>query len=382
MNIKLFNKIDKIGLDHFDDKYTVGEDVTNPDGILVRSANLLEENFNPELLAIARAGAGVNNIPLDRCAKDGIVVFNTPGANANAVKELTVCALLLASRKIIKGANWVKTLEEENFSKVVEKGKSNFAGQEIAGKKLGVIGLGAIGANVANTAVDLGMDVYGYDPFISIKAAWSLNRAVKYVTNLNELLSKVDFITIHVPSTKDTKGFINEEAINLMKDDVKILNFARGDLINEEAVLKGLESGKVGRYVTDFGSVKLAANDNVICLPHLGASTVESEQNCAVMAVNELRDYLENGNIVNSVNMPCISENWTTSHRVCIIHENIPNMLATFTTSIASNKINIENLSNKARDNYAYTIIDTNDDVDADFLRKIEGVIKVRVLKK
>ena len=382
MNIKLFNKIDKIGLDHFDDKYTVGEDVTNPDGILVRSANLLEENFNPELLAIARAGAGVNNIPLDRCAKDGIVVFNTPGANANAVKELTVCALLLASRKIIKGANWVKTLEEENFSKVVEKGKSNFAGQEIAGKKLGVIGLGAIGANVANTAVDLGMDVYGYDPFISIKAAWSLNRAVKYVTNLNELLSKVDFITIHVPSTKDTKGFINEEAINLMKDDVKILNFARGDLINEEAVLKGLESGKIGRYVTDFGSVKLAANDNVICLPHLGASTVESEQNCAVMAVNELRDYLENGNIVNSVNMPCISENWTTSHRVCIIHENIPNMLATFTTSIASNKINIENLSNKARDNYAYTIIDTNDDVDADFLRKIEGVIKVRVLKK
>ena len=382
MNIKLFNKIDKIGLDHFDDKYTVGEDVTNPDGILVRSANLLEENFNPELLAIARAGAGVNNIPLDRCAKDGIVVFNTPGANANAVKELTVCALLLASRKIIKGANWVKTLEEENFSKVVEKGKSNFAGQEIAGKKLGVIGLGAIGANVANIAVDLGMDVYGYDPFISIKAAWSLNRAVKYVTNLNELLSKVDFITIHVPSTKDTKGFINEEAINLMKDDVKILNFARGDLINEEAVLKGLESGKIGRYVTDFGSVKLAANDNAICLPHLGASTVESEQNCAVMAVNELRDYLENGNIVNSVNMPCISENWTTSHRVCIIHENIPNMLATFTTSIASNKINIENLSNKARDNYAYTIIDTNDDVDADFLRKIEGVIKVRVLKK
>ncbi|MDO4197993.1 MAG: phosphoglycerate dehydrogenase [Erysipelotrichaceae bacterium] len=381
MKIKLYNKIDQIGLKQFDEKYTVGEDVTDEDGILVRSANLLETEFPANLKAIARAGAGVNNIPVDECAKKGIVVFNTPGANANAVKELTICGLLLTSRKIIQGYEWARTVEE-NFSKTVEKGKSAFAGHELYRKKLGVIGLGAIGANVANAALDLGMDVYGYDPYISIQAAWNLNHQVKHVDKLDELLKEVDYLTIHIPSLETTKGFINKETIDKMKDGVKILNFARGDLVKEEDLIEALSNGKVENYITDFGSQALCKLDNVICLPHLGASTAESEENCAVMAVHEIMDYLENGNIVNSVNMPDISEAWNTKIRVCIIHMNVPNMLAQFATLIANNHINIENMSNKARKDYAYTIIDTNDPIDPELFEKIENVIKVRILQK
>lgn len=381
MKIQLFNKIDEIGLKLFTNQYEIENDIENPDGILVRSANLLDKEFDDNLKAIARAGAGVNNIPIDKCSEKGIVVFNTPGANANAVKELVLCALLLSSRKIVDGIEWTKTLDED-FSKAVEKGKSQFSGQELYGKKLGVIGLGAIGANVANAALSLGMDVYGYDPYISINAAWSLNRAVHHVTKLNELFKEVDYLTIHVPSLKDTKGFINQEAISQMKDGVKIINFARGDLINEKDVLEALNSNKISSYVTDFGSKELCMNKNAICLPHLGASTYESEQNCAVMAVKELMNYLENGNIVNSVNMPSIDEPWSSKYRICIIHKNVPNMLAQFATIIASEKINIENMYNKAKDNYAYTVIDTNDTVDTKPIIDIENVIKVRLLSK
>ena len=381
MKIKLYNKIDKVGLNLLTDKYAVGEDVENPDGILVRSANLLETEFPASLNAIARAGAGVNNIPLDKCAEKGIVVFNTPGANANAVKELVICGLLLASRKIVDGISWTKTLDED-FSKVVEKGKSQFAGQELYGKKLGVIGLGAIGAQVANAALALGMDVYGYDPYISVKSAWMLNKQVHHVTKLNEIYHEADYITIHVPSLKDTEGFINSDAIAQMKDGVKILNFARGDLITEADVIKALNNGKISTYITDFGSKALVDTSNTICLPHLGASTAESEENCAIMAVKELMEYLENGNIVNSVNMPSIDEPWTSKYRACIIHKNVPNMLAQFATAIAAEKVNIENMYNKAKGEYAYTIIDTNDEVDTLPFANIDNVIKVRLLKK
>jgi len=381
MKIQLFNKIDKIGLDKLPNTYEVGENIENPDGILVRSANLLETEFGANLQCIARAGAGVNNIPIEKCSEKGIVVFNTPGANANAVKELVICALLLTSRKVVEGINWAKTLDED-FAKAVEKGKAQFVGHELIGKKLGVIGLGAIGANVANAGIALGMDVYGYDPFISINAAWSLNRHVHHVTRLEELFKEVDYITIHVPSTKDTKGFVNEEAINSMKDGVRILNFARGDLVVEEAVIKGLKENKISSYVTDFGSKALVDTENAICLPHLGASTVESEQNCAVMAVKELSDYLENGNIVNSVNLPSIDEPWSTDYRVCIIHKNVPNMLAQFATIAGNEKINIENMYNKAMGDYAYTIIDTNDKMQIEPIETIDNVIRVRLLKK
>jgi len=381
MKIKLFNKIDNIGLEIIKDNYEISENIENEDAIIVRSANLLDLEFNKELKCISRAGAGVNNIPIDRCSENGIVVFNTPGANANAVKELTLCALFLLSRDIIGGNNWVKTLNGEDFAVQVEKGKSNFSGNEVYGKKLGVIGLGAIGANVANTAIHLGMDVLGYDPYISVNGAWSLNRSIKHMTNLNELLAQSDYLTIHIPSVKETKQFINKETINMMKDGIKILNFARGDLINEDDLLEALDNGKIAKYITDFGSSNLNKNNKVITLPHLGASTYESEENCAVMAVKEMKDYLEYGNIKNSVNFPSIVEPMTTSHRVTIIHKNVPNMLAQFATIVASNNINIENMFNKAKDNYAYTIIDTNDNVDTKAFENIENVIRVRVIQ-
>ena len=382
MKIKLYNKIDNIGLKILDTKYEVGENVNEEDGVLVRSANLLEEEFSSNLKAIARAGAGVNNIPIDKCSEKGIVVFNTPGANANAVKELTLCALFLSSRGVIDGREWAKTLSQEDFAKQVEKGKSAFAGNEIYGKKLAVIGLGAIGVNVANAALNLGMEVMGYDPYISVDSAWLLNRQVKHMTSIQELLKDADYLTIHIPSTKETKGFINEELLNEMKDGIRIINLARGDLIIEEDLIKALNSGKVSKYITDFGSKNLCDNKGAIVLPHLGASTVESEENCAIMAVKELKDYLENGNINNSVNMPSIVEPWSTSHRICIIHKNVPNMLAQFATIVGNNSINIENMYNKARNNYAYTIIDTNDNVDVKSLQTIDNVIKVRILEK
>lgn len=380
MNIKLYNKIDAVGLKLLDG-YNVDVDIDDEDGILVRSANLLETVFPANLKAIARAGAGVNNIPIAECSKKGIAVFNTPGANANAVKELTICALFLSSRGIIDGAKWAKTVNE-NYSKAIEKGKSAFVGPEIYGKKLGVIGLGAIGAYVANAALSLGMEVYGYDPYISVKAAWSLNRAVKYVANLNELFKEVDYITVHVPSLDSTRGFINKDSIANMKDGIRILNFARGDLINETDMLEALNSGKVASYVTDFGSPELCKNEHAIVLPHLGASTPESEENCAVMACRELKEYLETGNITNSVNLPSISEPWTTKHRICIINKNVPNMLAQFATLIGQKSINIENMYNKAKDDYAYTIIDTNDHVDPKDFEAIENVVRVRIINQ
>ncbi len=382
MKISLYNKIDKAGLKLFGDDYQIAENMEDEDGILVRSANLLETEFNDNLKAIARAGAGVNNIPIEECSKKGIVVFNTPGANANAVKELTICALFLASRGIIQGSQWTKTLNEDDFSKAVEKGKSSFAGNEIYGKTLGVIGLGAVGAGVANAAIELGMDVLGYDPYISVNGAWSLNRSIKHVTNLKDLFSKVDYLTIHVPSVKETRGFINKEALSMMKKGVKIINLARGDLIDEEAVIDALNNDKLAAYVTDFGSHKLCECKNTIVLPHLGASTAESEVNCAIMAAKEMIDYLENGNITNSVNMPGICEPWDTSHRITIIHKNVPNMLAQFATIVGNHYINIENMYNKARGDYAYTVIDTNDNVNLNFFTDINEVIKVRIIEK
>ncbi|MBR2067338.1 MAG: phosphoglycerate dehydrogenase [Solobacterium sp.] len=381
MKIKLANKIDESGLALFPKNYICEENIENEDAILVRSAKLHDYVFPKSLLAIARAGAGVNNIPIDRCSEEGIVVFNTPGANANAVTELTICALYLASRKIVDGANWVKTIEENtDFSKTVEKEKNQFVGPEIQGKKLGVIGLGAIGVNVANTAIKLGMEVYGYDPYISIHNAWNLSKWVNHCEKLEQLLSVCNYITLHIPVTDSTKHTINKETISLMKDGAKLINLARGELVDEDALLEAIESGKISRYITDFGSYRLAHMENVICLPHLGASTYESENNCAVMAVNELKEYLENGNIINSVNMPNISEARTTSHRICIIHKNVPNMLAQLTTVLGKEHINIEHMANKAKGDIAYTIIDTNSDIDAKALEEIENVIRVRII--
>ena len=379
--IRLANRIDENGLAEFRSDYQYGEDIENEDGILVRSASLHEYQFPENLLAISRAGAGVNNIPIQKCSDQGIVVFNTPGANANAVKEIVICALFLASRDITGGIEWEKQLTDSaDFAKAVEKGKSAFVGPEISGKKLGVIGLGAIGVLVANAAVKLGMEVYGYDPYISVNNAWALSKWVKHVTNINELYGECDYITIHIPFTEETRNTINEEALNQMKDGVRILNFARGELVNEEALLKALEEGKVARYITDFGSYKLAHSDNVVCLPHLGASTPESEENCARMAVRELQEYLDNGNITNSVNFPAIMEPRATSHRICIIHKNVPNMLAQLTTVVGTSQINIENMVNKARGEVAYTIIDTESYVDVELFEKIENVIRVRVI--
>ena len=379
--IRCMNKIDPNGLKLLDGRYEYGEDVTGEDGILVRSQSLHDYDFPKSLCAIARAGAGVNNIPIAACTQKGIAVFNTPGANANAVKELTLMALFLASRDVVGGIEWEKSLNDSaDFAKVVEKGKERFGGQEIQGKKLGVIGLGAIGVLVANAAVKLGMEVYGYDPFISVESAWSLSKWVKHVTNLNELFEEADYITLHVPLNDSTRNTVNAEAIAKMKDGVRILNFARGELVNEEDLIAGLRSGKIHRYLTDFGSYALLQEEKAICLPHLGASTQESEENCAIMAVKELKDYLENGNITNSVNLPSVTEPRTTSHRICIIHKNVPNMLGQLTSVLGTNHINIENLVNKARNDVAYTMIDTNSEADVAALEAIENVIRVRIV--
>ncbi len=379
--IKQLNKISKIGLDLLSDQYQVVDEADDEDGVLVRSASMHEYTMNPNLKAIARAGAGVNNIPLDKCSEEGIVVFNTPGANANAVKELVLCGLLLSSRKVVEGIDWVKTLKgDKNVGKVVEKGKSQFVGPELDGKKLGIIGLGAIGVNVANAAIKLGMEVYGFDPYISVNAAWGMSKWVKNAQNMETIFSECDYITLHAPSTKETKGIINKDTIALMKDGVRILNFARADLVVSQDILDGVKEGKIAKYVTDFATPDLVDIENIIVMPHLGASTPESEDNCARMAVREIREYLENGNIVNSVNFPSVNEPRTTKYRICLIHKNVPNMLAQFATLFANQQINIENMVNKARGDYAYTIIETNDVVGIEAFEALENVVRVRVV--
>lgn len=384
MKVRLMNKISQEGLKRLPaDRYEVGEDLEHADAIMVRSASLHDAEFEPELKCIARAGAGVNNIPLDRCSEQGIVVFNTPGGNSNAVKELTIAGLLLASRKLVKGIEWVKTLDPEGIAKAVEKGKSQFAGPEIAGKKLGVIGLGAIGVQVANAAAALGMDVYGYDPYISVRAAWTLKARIHHISELKAIFEECDYITLHLPLMDSTRGMLNEEAFAQMKDDVRIVNFARDALVDEDALAAAIAQGKVAAYVTDFASPKLIALDQVIITPHLGASTPESEDNCARMAANEIRDYLEWGNIRNSVNMPELALNPSARNRICIINRNVPNMVAKIASKLGECGINIENMANKARGNHAYTIVETNDTIDQaaiEEIRRSEGIIRVRVI--
>ena len=384
MNIKLMNKIAKVGTAVFDGRYTVGEDVAVPDAIMVRSAKLHEMPLNPELLAIARAGAGVNNIPVEKCAEAGVVVFNTPGANANAVKELAVCALLLASRGIVDGINWAKAVEDRaNITKEVEAGKGAFAGCEIAGKTLGVIGLGASGGMVANAANALGMQVIGYDPFLSVTNALHLSRAVTLASGYDEIFAKCDYITLHVPATKDTKGFINKAALAAMKNGVRIINLARAELVDPDAMKAAIADGKVASYVVDFPTPELIGTERVISIPHLGASTAESEDNCAVMAAKELVDFLENGNITNSVNFPTVTVPKSGGARICLAHKNIPAVLSQITTLLAKEGINIENLGNGSKGEYAYTIVDTNcaiSDATTDALRAVDGMIRVRVI--
>ena len=384
--ILTLNKISENGLKKFPETYTYSSEEANPDAILVRSASMHKMEFDANTKAIARAGAGVNNIPLDRCSEKGIVVFNTPGANANAVKELVLCAMLMSSRKIVSALDWVKTLKGNGaeVSKMVEKGKSAFAGPEIKGKKLGVIGLGAIGVLVANAADALGMEVYGYDPYLSVDAAWSLSRTIHHAASQDEIFKNCDYITLHVPLTPDTKEVICKKNIDMMKDNVRIMNFARGDLVKNEDLLEALNNSKVAAYATDFASDELIGAPGVIILPHLGASTPESEDNCAVMAVAEIRDFLENGNITHSVNLPDVAVPRTGRTRITIIHKNVPNVISKITTTVADENINIDNMVNKSRGEYAYTMLDTDTDVSEEAIAAItqlEETVKVRVIK-
>ena len=384
-NIFCLNNIAKVGTNCFRSGYTLTDSIDEAAGVLVRSADMKEMSFPAGLRAIARAGAGVNNIPLDRCAEEGIVVFNTPGANANSVKELVLCGMLLASRDIAGGISWVReNAEDENIAKTTEKAKKAFAGNEIKGKTLGVIGLGAIGAQVANTALDLGMTVYGYDPFLSVDAAWSLSREVRYAASLDDLFAVSDFLTIHVPYMESTKHTINRETIAKMKDGVRFLNFARDALVDDEAMAEALESGKVRVYVTDFPNPAVVKMKNTVIFPHLGASTEEAEDNCAVMAVKQLQDYLDNGNIKNSVNFPALNAGTCqTEARVAILHRNIPNMLSQITAFFGQNGLNIENLASKSRGSYEYTLLDISAPMPHDTverLKAIDGVLRVRRL--
>lgn len=384
--INCLNPIASVGLDMFDDNYTITEAFEEADGVLVRSAAMHELDMPKSLKAIARAGAGVNNIPLDKCAEKGIVVFNTPGANANGVKEAVLAGMFLAARDIVGGINWVQSEKTEPaIDKLVEKKKSQFAGTEIKGKKLGVIGLGAIGVRVANACNRLGMEVYGYDPFISVDAAWSLSRDVKHINNLDDIYANCDFISVHVPLMDDTRKMINEEAIAKMKDGVIILNFARDLLVDDDAMEKALADGKVRRYVTDFPNAKTAQMAGVIAIPHLGASTEESEDNCAVMAAKQVRDYVENGNIKNSVNYPaCDMGVCKAAGRVAICHRNIPKILSKLTNVCAEEGLNIEDMTNKSKGAWAYTMIDMNvsaSDEVLTALKAVDGVVKVRKIK-
>lgn len=380
------NPIAQIGLDGFGDGYTRTENIDEAEGILVRSAAMHDMELPDRLLAVARAGAGVNNIPLDKCAEKGVVVFNTPGANANGVKELVLAAMLLASRDITGGIEWVRSAkDDENIAKAAEKEKKRFAGTEICGKKLGIIGLGAIGVKVANAAIHLGMEVYGYDPYLSVNAAWNLNRSVKHVFNVDEIYAECDFITIHVPLLDSTKGMINQEAIDKMKDGVVVLNYARDILVDEPAMLQALQTGKVRRYMTDFANPTVAGQDGCIVTPHLGASTEESEDNCAVMAVQEMVDYLENGNIKNSVNYPALDMGvCAQASRVAIFHKNIANMITKFTAIFGDEGVNITDMMNKSRAEVAYTMMDLETPATqemAERLSAIDGVFRVRIVK-
>jgi D-3-phosphoglycerate dehydrogenase len=383
--IDLLNKISEKGLSHFTEKYEYRTDIPDPDGILVRSKEMKEMSLPSSLKAIARAGAGVNNIPIDKCSEKGIVVFNTPGANANGVKELAILGMLLASRKVTEGIVWAKSLvgEGDKVPDLIEKGKSKFGGTEILGKKLGVVGLGAIGTMLANTAESLGMEVWGYDPFLSIEAAWKLSRNTKKAPSLDRLLAECDFISLHVPQNKDTKGFINADKFAVMKKGVVILNFARGGLVDTPSLKKAIADGIVGCYVTDFPDEEVIKTDKVIAIPHLGASTEESEENCAIMAAMQLMDFLENGNIKNSVNFPECSLDRSEKVRLTISNKNEPGMIEKITRLLAENKLNITDMINKSKGNIAYNIIDVESDISADLVTKIQsiaGVVNVRML--
>ena len=385
-NIKLMNKIAAIGTDRLDRaKYNVGEDVANPDAIMVRSAALHDLEFNPELLAIARCGAGVNNIPVDRCSEAGIVVFNTPGANANGVKELAICALMLAARDIAGGMEYVKTLEgTENIAKTVEKGKAAYVGQEIAGKKLGVIGLGAIGGMVATTATHLNMNVIGCDPYLTVEGAWNLSRNVHKAPTFEAVFKEADYITLHVPATDETRNMINKDTIAMMKDGVRIINLSRADLVNIDDLKEALASGKVARYVTDFPTEASVGVKGIVNIPHLGASTEESEENCAVMAADELDEFLTTGNIRNSVNYPAVSMPHSGDARICVFHANIPAVITKIAGAIADEGINIENLINKSKGGNAYTVAEIKGEVPATIVEKlsaIEGFRRVLIIK-
>ena len=380
------NPISHVGLERLDENYVKTDEAGEADVILVRSAKMHDMEFGEDLKAIARAGAGVNNIPLDRCAEEGIVVFNTPGANANGVKELVIAGMLLAARDIVGGINWVQEHEEDgDIAKVTEKKKKAIAGTELQGKKLGVIGLGAIGVLVANAATNLGMDVYGYDPYLSVESAWKLSRSIHHANTVDELYKECDYITIHVPALEDTKGMINKNAISLMKKNVVILNFARDTLVNSEDIVDALVSGTVKCYVTDFPTPEIAGVKGAIVIPHLGASTEESEDNCAQMAVDEIRDFLENGNISHSVNYPdCTLGPKGDEDRITVFHHNIPNMLGQFTSLMAQEDMNISLMTNKSRKEYAYTVMDVDKKVEDTVLEKLEaidGVLKVRVIR-
>lgn len=384
-SIKTLNKIAACGTQQFGEGYQVSDGEVNPDGIVLRSFNMHEMELPSNLKGIARAGAGVNNIPIDKCSEKGIVVFNTPGANANAVKELVIGGLLMASRKITDAVTWAKTLEgEEGVAKLVEKGKSNFAGPEISGKTLGVVGLGAIGVMVANTAYHLGMKVIGYDPYISINAAWNLSRHIEREDDLQAMMAKCDYITLHVPQNDKTKGMINKDILDGAKDGIRILNFARGGLVENSAMTAALESGKVSCYVTDFPDETVLKMKNVVAIPHLGASTPESEDNCATMACSQLIDFLENGNVVNSVNFPeCVMPR-SAKERLFIAHKNVPKMISAFTQAFADKGINIENMINKSKGDLAVTLIDTNTDVSEANIQSIESmdnILSVRIIK-
>ena len=382
-NILCLNKIAKIGTDKLDPAvYNVGTEVADPDAIMVRSAAMHDMQFGKDMIAIARAGAGVNNIPVDRCSSEGIVVFNTPGANANGVKELAICALMLASRDVVGGIKWASTLTED-VAKSVEKGKSQFAGVEVKGKTLGVIGLGAIGGLVANAAVDLGMKVVGCDPFLSVDAAWAIDSRVEKAATFEDVFKVADYVTLHVPATKDTKGMICEKSLAGMKDGVRIINLARADLVNAADVKAALASGKVAAYVTDFPTEETVGVDGIVAIPHLGASTAESEDNCAVMAAMELDEYLRCGNIKNSVNFPNVAMPMSGDKRICVLHANVPNVISQITAIVGETGANIENMMNKSKGDNAYTLVDVTGNVADDVIAKlsaIEGAWRVRVI--
>ncbi|RBW69179.1 phosphoglycerate dehydrogenase [Bacillus taeanensis] len=388
--IKTLNNIAESGLNVFNnDQYTIDNNSESPDAVLLRSFNMHTMELDANLKAIARAGAGVNNIPVDKCTEQGIVVFNTPGANANAVKEIVLTSLMAASRNLFSGVAWTNTLdgEGEQIPKLVEAGKKQFVGKEIKGKTLGVIGLGAIGALVANDALDLDMDVIGFDPFISVDTAWNLSRKVQRAMTIEELFANSDYITVHVPLTEDTRGMFNQETFSIMKDDVYILNFSRGELVNENDMETSLETGKVGKYITDFPNEKVLKMKNTVPIPHLGASTKESEENCAIMAARQVKDFLETGNIKNSVNFPNASLPYTGNRRMTVFHKNVPNMVGQITQAISNYNLNIADMVNRSRGEYAYTMIDIDNEVNETIipeletkLKQIEAIVTARII--